>query len=80
MTTECAYLPFRTTGALTSPGMSPGDTTAWIDRHGCHAAATWAILTPGRPPADATYACHQHLAELCEDGDTVRRVDGEVER
>lgn len=68
---ECAYLPLNATG-------SP--VTAWIETHGCHAAATWAILTPGKRPADATYACAAHLAELCEDGDTVRRVDGEVGR
>lgn len=69
---ECAYLPPDATG-------SP--VTAWIETHGCHAAATWAILTPGARPADATYACAAHLAELCEDGDTVRRVtDGEVGR
>lgn len=75
---ECAYLPPDTTGTLASPGMSPGDTQAWIDRHGCHAAATWAIVTHGQ--AEATYACAAHLAELCDHGDTVLRVDGEVPR
>lgn len=70
---ECAYLPPDAT-------ISPGNVTTWIETHGCHAAATWAILTPGARLADATYACAAHLAELCEDGDTVRRVDGEAER
>lgn len=72
-TLECAYLPPDATGDTS--------TTTWIETHGCHSAATWAILTPGTRPADATYACATHLAELCEDGDTVRRVvDGEAGR
>lgn len=76
---ECAYLPLGPTEPLTASD-PPTDLTAWIETHGCHAAATWAILTPGARPADATYACAAHLAELCEDGVTVRRVDGEVGR
>lgn len=78
---ECAYLPPDTASTLASPSMPVDGVVAWIETHGCHAAATWAILTPGARPADATYACHQHLAELCEDGATVWRVvDGEVWR
>jgi len=73
---ECAYLPPDATGAIARPGMSPGDTTAWIDRHGCHELATWAVVTPGLPTPNAvTYACAAHLAELCEDWDIVRRLD-----
>jgi hypothetical protein len=82
---ECAYLPPDPIGEFTpdpdAEFTQTDDTAAWIETHGCHAAATWAILTPGARPADATYACAAHLAELCEDGDTVRRVvDGEAGR
>lgn len=73
---ECAYLPPDATGELTQLS----DTTAWIESHGCHELATWAIVTPGARLADATYACARHVGELLQDGDTVRVVDGEVGR